>query len=73
MKQLHKSSERKCYHKLRQRSYRKQRANDFEKADGVKGRDKAGKFNIRNNETTKEKEREKLRDKTDKKKTSSSK
>ena len=33
----------------------KRGANDFEKADGVKEREKARKFNMRNNQTTKEK------------------
>ena len=55
LKRLYKSSERKSYHKLSQRNYMKGGANDFEKADEVKEREKARKFNTRNNQTTKEK------------------
>ena len=71
LKRLHKSSERKSYHKLSQRNYIKRGANDFEKADGVKEREKARKFNMRNNQTTKEKrERNRKIERQEPKKTS---
>lgn len=64
MKQLHKSSERKCYNKLKQRKCWKQRASDFEKKLKQRKKKKARNSKTRNDQRPRAKEKAKLKEKT---------